>query len=105
MTGRRVRVTGDRFHPVVPPGAIYVGREAPHLKRSPYANPYRPTARTVESHAAAIERYRRHLRERPDLVAGIRADFAAGQDAACWCAEDLPCRADVVLAVARGEEP
>lgn len=38
--GTGVRVGGSRFGPQVPAGAVYVGRESPYLKRSPYANPY-----------------------------------------------------------------
>ena len=37
---RRVKVTGDLFHGRIPDGAVYVGRAAPGLRRSPYANPY-----------------------------------------------------------------
>ncbi|MGW4426091.1 hypothetical protein, partial [Streptosporangium sp. NPDC004631] len=37
---RRVRVVGDLFHGRVPAGAVYVGRAAPGLKASPYANPH-----------------------------------------------------------------
>ena len=37
---RRVKVSGNYFHGQVPDGAIYVSREAPCLKRSPYANPF-----------------------------------------------------------------
>jgi len=36
----RVRVQGDLFHGVVPAGAIYVGRGAPGLPASRYANPF-----------------------------------------------------------------
>jgi hypothetical protein len=37
----RVKVTGDLFHPVIPEGAIYVGRSGPNRPASPYANPFR----------------------------------------------------------------
>ena len=37
---RRIKVTGDLFHGQVPDGAVYVGRAAPGLKGSRYANPY-----------------------------------------------------------------
>ena len=39
VTGNRVRVTGNLFHPRVPDGAVYVGRGAPGLPASPFANP------------------------------------------------------------------
>jgi uncharacterized protein DUF4326 len=35
---RRVRVAGDYFHGRVPDGAVYVGRSAPGLRGSRYAN-------------------------------------------------------------------
>jgi hypothetical protein len=37
---RRVKVTRDLFHGHIPDGAVYVGRAAPGLRKSPYANPY-----------------------------------------------------------------
>lgn len=37
----RVRVSGDLFHPVVPEGALYVGRRGPGLAASPFANPFK----------------------------------------------------------------
>lgn len=39
MTGRRVQVEGDLFHGHVLDDAVYVGRQAPGLRRSRYANP------------------------------------------------------------------
>ena len=35
---RRVKVAGDLWHGRVPDGAVYVGRAAPGLKRSRWAN-------------------------------------------------------------------
>jgi hypothetical protein len=109
--GRRVRPVRNPLPARVPPGAIYVGRAGWGLPASPYANPHlvdKPCSAcggTVHDRAGAIALYRQHLRNRPDLVQGIRADFADGQDAACWCAEGLPCHGDVILSVARGDEP
>jgi hypothetical protein len=40
VTARRVKVEGDLFHGRVPGGAVYVGRPAPGLPGSPYANPF-----------------------------------------------------------------
>jgi Domain of unknown function (DUF4326) len=37
----RVKIQGDLFHPVIPGGAIYVGRQCPGLKRSDFANPFK----------------------------------------------------------------
>ena len=46
---KRVKVQGDLFHPVIPlqadgQPAIYVGRQCPGLKRSDFANPFKPGA-------------------------------------------------------------
>ncbi len=71
---------------------------------SRFANPYRPTARTLEANVAAVEAYRVYLRGRPDLVDLARHQLV-GRDLACVCPLDLPCHADVLLAVARGEQP
>jgi len=38
---QRVRVLGDYFHGRVPAGAVYVGRAAPGLPASRYANPFK----------------------------------------------------------------
>lgn len=41
MTPRRVVVEGDLFHGRLPADAVYVGRAAPGLRRSRWANPHR----------------------------------------------------------------
>lgn len=46
---KRVKVQGDLFHPVIPlqddgQSAFYVGRQCPGLKRSDFANPFKPGA-------------------------------------------------------------
>ena len=101
MSPRRVRVAGDLFHGRVPPGAVYVGRAAPGLPASRYANPYR-----VSDHGApeAARLYLEHVASRPDVAAGIRRDLA-GRDLACWCplpAEGEPdiCHAALLLVLA-----
>lgn len=107
---RRVKVEGDRFHGRVPPGAVYVGRAAPGLRRSPYANPHtvgkpcRECGGQVHDQAAAVEAYRRHLREHPELVERARAELT-GRDLACWCRPGEPCHVDALISVVSGEEP
>jgi uncharacterized protein DUF4326 len=91
----RVRVTGDLFHGQVPPGAVYVGRAAPGLRASPFANPYK--AREHGS-AQARQLYRAHLSSHPELVLRARRELA-GRDLACWCTIGEPCHADVLLEV------
>jgi Domain of unknown function (DUF4326) len=95
VTGaRRVKVTGDLFHGRIPDGAVYVGRQAPGLRRSPYANPY-----PVKTYglAESLLRYRLHI-EGFDM-ATLERDLA-GKDLACWCPLDQPCHAVVLLELA-----
>ena len=96
---RRVNVTGDLFHGHVPEGAIYVGRAAPGLSRSPYANPY-PVSRY--GLAGSLQRYWLHA-QGFDLTT-LQQDLA-GKDLACWCPLDQPCHADVLLEVANPSPP
>lgn len=54
-----------------------------------------------------IELYRRDLK-RSFLGNGIYARIRnelAGKNLACWCAEDQPCHADVLLEIANGDQP
>jgi hypothetical protein len=93
-TPRRVKVTGDLYHGQVPHGAVYVGRAAPGLRKSPYANPY-----PVKTYglAESLWLYRTYA-EGFDL-ATLRRDLA-GKDLACWCPLDQPCHADILLELA-----
>lgn len=116
---RRVRVQGDLFHGRVPARAIYVGRRAPGLPASPWANPFRPGKLTpvtvyLGGHPwtvghplagcwppdleSAVAWYR-SLVEHTELHDQIRAELA-GRDLACWCPLAGPCHADVLLEVA-----
>ena len=93
----RVRVVGDLFHGRVPEGAVYVGRAAPGLKASPYANPHsiggtngcRMCSGRIHDLDEALWLYEQHLDIHPDLVAQARAELA-GRDLACWCAVPAP---------------
>jgi Domain of unknown function (DUF4326) len=91
---RRVKVAGDLFHARIPDGAVYVGRQAPGLRRSPYANPF-----PVETYgpAESLLRYRLHI-EGFDM-ATLETDLT-GKDLACWCPLNQPCHADVLLELA-----
>jgi Domain of unknown function (DUF4326) len=91
---RRVKVTGDLFHGRIPDGAVYVGRQPPGLRRSPYANLY--PVRTYGP-AESLRLYRLHV-ESVDLAA-LRRNLA-GRDLACWCPLNQPCHADVPLELA-----
>jgi hypothetical protein len=101
---RRVQVGGDLFHGRVPDGAVYVGRQAPGLKRSRFANPFAIKGR---DRAEALRLYREHLAAHPELASAARSELA-GRDVACWCKPSDPCHADILLAIAsqvHAEEP
>lgn len=86
---KRLRVS-RRLGGGVPDGAVYVGR--PGKWGNPF--PVRDSNR-----ARAVELYREHLRQHPELVESARAELK-GVDLACWCPLDGPCHADVLLEVA-----
>lgn len=89
---KRVRVLGDLYHGRVPEGASYVGRAAPGLKASPFANPF-----TVKRHGDdALRLYAEYLDAHPELVELARHELA-GKDLACWCGPDRACHADELL--------
>jgi hypothetical protein len=102
LSGTRIRVRGDLFHGEVPEAAVYIGRAAPGLPASPYANPF-PVK--VHGRAGSLRLYREHLAARPDLLLAIRRDIGPDRDVACWCPLGTPCHGDVVLEVAAGADP
>ena len=97
---RRLKVEGDLYHGRVPGGAVYVGRAAPGLPASPFANPF-----SVKKYGRdeAVRRYRERLLDDPELVTRARAELA-GKDLACWCHPADRCHADVLLDVANRRE-
>jgi hypothetical protein len=108
-TPRRARMIGDLYHGQVPEHAVYVGRPAPGLPGSPYANRHRAGdcrgCGRRHDRAGAVTAYARDLAARPDLIAAARRELA-GTDLACWCRLDTgPCHAEVLLLVAAGAEP
>ncbi|SEU46857.1 DUF4326 domain-containing protein [Nonomuraea wenchangensis] len=92
--GRRVKVSGDLFHGQVPAGAVYIGRPAPSLPGSPFANPYSVKTYGLEN---ALARYRKHLAEHPELVERAIEEIG-DRDVACWCKPDARCHGDILLA-------
>lgn len=56
------------------------------------------------AHEFAVDAYRHHLKQHPELVERARAELA-GRWLSCWCPKEQACHADVLLAVAAGEEP
>jgi len=78
------------YHKRIPAGAVSVAHP------SKFRNPYRPSRRTPEANAVAVERYRQHLADHPELVDAARRELA-GRDLACWCSPELSCHVDVLL--------
>lgn len=114
-----VKVAGSLFRGVVPHGAVYVGRPAPGICGSKWANPFKvgkPTPVTVRlgGHprtmstdlagrwpAATVDAvaWYQALVDAMELHAQVRVELA-GRDLACWCKIGDPCHRDVLLAVA-----
>jgi Domain of unknown function (DUF4326) len=108
-TPRRVRITGSLFRQEVPEGAVRVTRPTrwgnPHLLSKPgKGKPCRLCGVAHHDRDEVIDLYHEFLRQNPELVAAARRDLA-GKDLACWCSPDERCHADVLLAVAGGEQP
>lgn len=99
---RRVKVQGDLFHGRVPEGAVYAGRAAPGLRRSPFNNPHRvgkpcgACAGAVHTLDEALTLYSAHLDANPELVERARQELA-GHDLACWCGLSGRCHVDELL--------
>lgn len=124
---QRRRVAGWRK----PEGAVYVGRGSkwgnpctqvrmPALDGSEWEREGRLGKASGQQHAfvhpdktitwhlvqdatreQAVAMYRWWLRQSPSLVEAVRAELA-GRDLMCWCPEDEPCHADLLLHVANG---
>lgn len=98
---RRVRVLGDLFHGKVPAGAVYIGRQAPGLKASPYANrhvvgrPCRACEGRTHTRSEAVWLYELELPA--ELVERARAEIG-DRDVACWCREGDLCHGDQLIA-------
>jgi hypothetical protein len=114
--GNRVRVQGDLFHGVIPEGAVYIGRAAPGLPRSPFHNPFKLNdtlgAETVADVLAIYENWLAYGHTAPyprpgesarlaairdEALRRIEAGEVTGRDVACWCREGNPCHGDVLL--------
>ncbi len=98
MSGR-VRVQGDLYHGVVPDGAVYIGRQAPGLPRSPYANPHsigkpcRACDGRVHTRDEAVQLYGEEIP--PELVERARQEIG-DRPMACWCHETEACHGDAL---------
>ncbi len=111
----RVQVEGDLFHGRVPAGAVYVGRQAPGLRRSKWHNPFKPGATTPLTWTRpfggitprdvghAVELFRDLAMSSPGYLAEARAALA-GRDLACWCKPGQPCHGTVLVEIANPDQ-
>ena len=86
--GSRIRVGGDLYHPVVPAGAIYVGRQGFGLRRSPWANPF---GVRQYGRLETLLLYRQWLAERPELVRRARRELTGSVKASSSPPPESPC--------------
>lgn len=102
---QRHRTRGWRM----PAGSVYVGRP------TKWGNPYRVVwsggdsfaiwveSRSLEQHTDQASALRRVVELYQDHAASLAAaarDELAGKTLVCWCPADVPCHADVLLALA-----
>lgn len=77
----------------LPEGAVFVGRP------SKWGNPYR-LGKEADSREEVVVMYREMLGKLPpDDLEALLAPLK-GRDLACWCPQDEPCHADVLLELA-----
>jgi hypothetical protein len=60
--------------------------------------------RVVEDRHMAVELFESYVQITP-FYADMARQELAGKDLACWCPLDQPCHGDVLLALARRDEP
>lgn len=74
----------------LPEGTVFVGRP------SRWGNPYR-LGKEADSRERVVEMYREMLDRLPPEELSALLEPLKGRDLACWCPEDAPCHADVLL--------
>jgi len=91
---RRIKVKRQKGWRL-PDGAVFVGRP------TKWGNPYR-LGKEAGSREEVVAMYRAMLASQPpDELFALLAPLK-GRDLACWCPEDGPCHADVLLELANG---
>lgn len=96
---------GNPYSVVQQPGDIWVVRFFSRTNEPSPNGAYSVTcAYRWTAHTQATRFYRDWLRAHPALVAKVRAELIV-RDLMCWSPLGFDCHADVLLAVARGEEP
>lgn len=125
---KRVKVRGDLYHGRIPESAVYVGRAAPGIPASLYANVFKVgekiqrgsdlwpyiapmlgaddprfplTAASFQRAEDVVSAYSCWILEQPGLMIRMNEELA-GRDLACWCKPTAVCHADLLLALANG---
>lgn len=79
-----------------PKSAVYIGRPGK------WGNPFIIGAAADGLREEVIEKYRKWLLSKPELVEQAKKELV-GKDLICWCAP-LPCHGDVLLEIANGDQ-
>ena len=77
----------------LPEGAVFVGRP------TKWGNPYR-LGKEADSREEVVAMYRKMLANLPPEELSALLAPLKGRDLACWCPQDEPCHADVLLELA-----
>ncbi|MET8634818.1 DUF4326 domain-containing protein [Streptomyces sp. NPDC004680] len=87
-----------------PADVVYIGRRMVrggwHLPGHPLYNPFQidtPQKKRDGTRAEVMDKYREHLRSRPDLLELVSA--LRGRTLACWCTPE-PCHGDILAEIA-----
>lgn len=115
----RLQMIGDLFHGCRPhPDAIYIGRNAPHWRRSQWHNPFKAgkpipdewagladgAGGVVVDGAHAVRLFDQMILCLPGFRAQARADLAQKM-IFCWCGPDEPCHGDPLMILANTPAP
>jgi len=92
---QRKRTAGWRM----PADTIYVGRP------TRWGNPFAAPSNDYSGRNYAAAKFSHWVEEvaQRDLVAAIKTELR-GKDLACWCPEDHPCHADILLRIANQDD-
>ncbi len=101
---RRVKITGDLFHPQVPSGAQRVDRATRWGNPHPVGKPC-PRCHHTHDRDQAVAAFADDLEAgRLRISAADVCEHLAGLDLACWCKPEQTCHADVLLNVANRKD-
>lgn len=94
MKPRRIQLKRSKGWKI-PPNTVIVDR------RSKWGNPWRVGYRGIETAEQAVRIFREYML---GGGSGMPIEELRGKDLACWCSQDQPCHADVLLELANREK-